>query len=208
MGYTTISRRVIMAKVKTKPNQRHMKPVASRTNLSERSAIPVLFNRSTPRLAPIALPVSWWSDWKAIALTIGLILALLCAVYFAATSGVTDKRTASRTRQEILKPPPEINVRPMGYVSSPRSSAGESSQSSAVASVGSPGFHGGSVGDVSKRRSGAEQSSEINDLSLAMLEQNRKLILPSDVAGSCNIGNNGISDLSSCLVRNGARVDR
>jgi hypothetical protein len=210
---TTSTRRVVMAKVKNRPNQRHQNITPSRPYTPERKAVPLLFDRLAPPRVPIDIPAPSWNNWKVITLAASLILMLLCAIYFAIRSSGNPQRTVPRaTQQEILKPPPEINIRPMGYASSARSSSGEMRQGQAVGSAGNPGLSSGNVGEnnlpMGKRRSEAGQSSVIDELNPVAFDQQRKLILPTDIAGSCDIGKNGITDLRNCLALNGARVDR
>ncbi|MEI7431638.1 MAG: hypothetical protein WCL27_14380 [Betaproteobacteria bacterium] len=210
---TTSTRRVVMAKVKTRPNQRHQNFTPSRPYNPEQKIVPVLFDRLSPPRVPIAIPTPSWNNWQAISLAVVLILMLLCAIYFATRSSGSRQRPLPRaTPQEIVKPPPEINIRPMGYASSARSSAGEMRQGQAGGSAGNVGLSSGSIGEnnlpVGKRRSEAGQSSAIDELNLVAFDQQRKLTLPTDIAGSCDIGKNGITDLSNCLALNGARVDR
>jgi hypothetical protein len=45
-----------------------------------------------------------------------------------------------------------------------------------------------------------------NDEGGALFDAGRKVVLPSDVAGACNIGGGGIKDLGACLLQNGARA--
>lgn len=199
---TTVSRRVIMAKVKSRPNQRHHDATPKRPYNPQPKVVPVLFDRSSLPRAPVLVPVSWWGDWKMIMLAIGMVLLLLCAVYFATRSSANPQRTLPRAaQQDVFKSPPEINIRPMGFASSRSSATGDMRQAGA-AGVGDR------MGPASKQRPGDALASGSDELNLAALEQGKNLVLPSDIAGSCNIGKNSMGDLSRCLVANGARADR
>ena len=211
---TTVSRRVIMAKVKSRPNQRHQDSTPTRPYNPQPKIVPVLFDRSSLPRAPVLIPGPWWGDWKVIMLAISMVLMLLGAIYFATRGSANPPRTLPRAaQQDVLKPPPEINIRPMGFASSRSSATGGMRQANAGASAGGAGLVSGSSGDgltgaVSKQQSAAGLASASDELNLAALEKSKPLILPSDIAGNCNIGKNGMGDLSRCLVANGARVDR
>ena len=203
---TTTTRRVVLSKQKTKPNQHQPNKTPSRPYNPAQKAVPVLFDRQSLPRAPIAVPALWWCDWKTISVTTGFVVLLLCAIYFAPQSSAYPKQTKPEpTQQDVLKPPPEINIRPMGYASTRLSSGIEMRQSSA----------GGSVNDgrldrmpVAKLRSGAWQPSGSDELNLVTLDQSNSLLLPHEASGNCSIGKNSLGDLSRCLVVNGARVVR
>ena len=63
---TTSTRRVVMAKVKTRPNQRHQNFTPSRPYNPEQKVVPVLFDRLSSQRAPLAIPAPSWNDWKVI----------------------------------------------------------------------------------------------------------------------------------------------
>ncbi|MBV5337335.1 MAG: hypothetical protein J0653_05060 [Deltaproteobacteria bacterium] len=95
---TTSTRRVIISKVKTRPNQRQLKQTPSRPYTPEPRAVPLLFDRLSSPHVRIAIPAPWWNDWKVIALTIIMVLAIACAIYFATRSSESHKRTPPRNQ--------------------------------------------------------------------------------------------------------------
>ena len=214
MSYTTTTstRRLFKLKVKTGPKSGWPAPRKPGDDAMLASAreipVPPLFERSRALPAALAVRSRWWqySMWLALAAT-------LCgATYYAAQSGTrVDRRSPERQAMASIAPniTPGFNMRPMRLSSGAHSAAGAAQQMDPSAGLaGSSARRDMSDTASDRRERQAPGSLPANDEVLhAMLDGRSKVVLPADVAGNCNLGDRGIKDLGSCLVRNGARAE-
>jgi hypothetical protein len=228
MKYTTTSsRRVVMVKIKTRPEQNRAKPPPSRNDSpamrADRATVPELFARSSPARAAVATSAPWWSHWKTILLTLTLLIALLAAIQLMPGSDEPRQKADSNPPPAAAGFPQAVQIRPMGF-------AGSASAAGSGAGSGSPGLMPGgspsggaglaaggfgaalasaSEGRLSVRngRSETSYSTTAGEINQALQDGSRKLVLPADIAGSCDLGDAGSKALSACLARNGAHAE-
>jgi len=206
---TTVSRRVVMVKVKAKPAAAKWPPPVSRNDSSIQSvkaAVPMLFNRSSTRPVMLAAPTLWWENWKINTLIISFVVLLLAALYFLLAKESSPAENRSRKIESLtISAPTTINIRPMGMSSTRSSSFSGPGQMS-------DGSTGGSVGgsEISASRRGEAANYAITSIGAdqAAFDSRSKLVLPADVSGACNVGESGLQDLAGCLTRNGARTEK
>jgi hypothetical protein len=223
MKYTTTSsRRVVMVKIKTRPEQNRAKPPPSRNDSpamrADKATVPELFARSSSARATAATLPPWWSNWKIILLTLALLVALLAAILLMPKSDERRQSPASNPQPASVTPQP-VQIRPMGFAGS---GSGSGSGSHGAMPGGSPSGGAGladggfgaalasaSEGRLSVRngRSEASYSTTAGEINQALQDGSRKLVLPADIAGSCDLGDAGSKGLSACLARNGAHAE-
>jgi len=221
MSYTTttITRRFYKLKVKAKPAPGKLKPrengkdpvVAS----ANRIYIPPLFQRSFALPVPLALRSRWWRNWKWVTLSVVLAAALCGALYYSGKSTMSAERHSPERQQAVAKVAPVIslgiNMRPMRLSSSAHSAPADARQTRTDPDSVSPGSRSGremssSASDRQERQALAYLPADGGELHTA-LDGRGKLVLPTDVSGSCNVGDGGVKDLGACLARNGAHAE-
>jgi hypothetical protein len=223
MKYTTTSsRRVVMVKIKTRPEQNRAKPPPNRNDnramRADRATVPELFARSSPARAAAASQPPWWSNWKAILLTLALLAALLAAILLMPKSDDRGQRPASAPQPAAVTPQ-SVQIRPMGFAGSGSSSgSGSPGAMPGGSPAGNAGLAAGGFGatlssasegrlSVRNGRSEASYSTTAGEINQALQDGSRKLVLPADIAGSCDLGDAGSKGLSACLARNGAHAE-
>ena len=178
MSYTitTVSRRRFM--VKTKSNQRQSTPSAGPG--SSQAAESELFIRAPYRRPLRSAPTPWWSNWLAITLVNALVVAVVGGLYVWANGADSDEGS------DVLQPtlvrsssPTSVRPEPLARVSPPPAAAAHPV---------------------------AVDASASDAIDRAVRDGNRKVILPANVVGNCNIGESGVKDFGRCLAENGGRA--
>jgi hypothetical protein len=212
---TTITRRFYKLKVKARPVPGRMKAPEIRKGHggenSKRIPLPPLFQSSLAFPVRVASRSRWWRNWKWVSLSLlslALSAALCGALYYWGKTSMGAQRHSPQRQDAVAMVAPAIapgfNMRPMRLSSGSRSAYGEARQLPADSGSGIARSGSESGGNVSDRQT--RQSTSDDDVR-AMLDSGGKLLLPTDVAGSCSVGDGGIKDLGACLARNGARAE-
>lgn len=217
MRYTTIGRRVVKVKVKSRPAQRHLRPTVPVNGNPQQATVPPLFDRAPALLAP---PRQIRRNWKkAIVLSAAILFPVALAAtgyaFFSNDSPPTRERPQTReTRQTSASTesrfttgsPDAFQIRPMGYTGMPQSSVPSGPMGVGMA----PGVSGAPLspmGSPGHRRTGETPEVSAEDIHRAAFEEGRRVVLPEDAAGNCAIAHGGVRDLSTCLARAGARAE-
>ena len=219
MRYTTIGRRVIKVKIKSRPAQRHLRTTPQVSGAPTPDTVPPLFDRTPVSLTP---PRRTRRNWKK---TIVLSAAILFPVALAATgyaffsddSPQTRERPETRTTRDTRQTSASsesrfttgtadaLQIRPMGYTGMPQSAA---APSGSVGTALPSGLSGAPPrGLTAHRPTGETTELSAEDIHRAAFEEGRRVVLPDDAAGNCAIAHGGIRDLSTCLARAGARAE-
>ena len=225
MRYTTIGRRVVKVKVKSRPAQLQMRttPYVNEGGTSQ-ATVPPLFGRVPPTSSDRPVRRNWKK--MAVLFTAALIPVAIAATGYAfladSKPSPRERRPSPETRQQSSATQPGITtfsaetpqLRPMGYAGAPRTSTsitasapgGAGALPGMPAPAGSPSIAG--VGLAEHRRTAeARPGDSADDIHRAAFEEGRRLVLPEDATGNCAIANGGIRDLSTCLARTGARAE-
>ena len=219
MRYTTIGRRVVKVKIKSRPAQRHLRTTPQVSGAPTQDTVPPLFDRTPVSLTP---PRRTRRNWKK---TIVLSAAILFPVALAATgyaffsddSPQTRERPETRTTRDTRQTSASsesrfttgtadaLQIRPMGYTGMPQSAA---APSGSVGTALPSGLSGAPPrGLTAHRPTGDVAEASAEDIHRAAFEEGRRVVLPDDAAGNCAIAHGGIRDLSTCLARAGARAE-
>ena len=221
MRYTTIGRRVVKVKIKSRPAQRHLRTTPPVSGAPTQDTVPPLFDRTSVSLTP---PRQTRRNWKK---TIVLSAAILFPVALAATgyaffsddSPQTRERPETRTTRDTRQTsaPSEsrfttgtadaLQIRPMGYTGMPQSAAAPSGSVGTALPSGLSGAPSPPPGLPAHRPTGDVAEASAEDIHRAAFEEGRRVVLPDDAAGNCAIAHGGIRDLSTCLARAGARAE-
>ena len=211
------ARKSAPSRIKSLPSAVHKPPPFRSTALEE---------RFDPSFDKWPIPSSRYSDRKTVLVVVSVIVALLVAgIYFARNSDGYGNGNVARAPNSDPSPEPHgnglsqrlddksssggsavpmpLNMHPMGLGSRERHS---SSLGHATPNVGggAPSFRSFSINGEPPQQSQGSSLEEIND---ALNAGDRKLILPSEVSGKCDIGRSGVGDLGNCLAQLGARVE-
>ena len=207
MKYKTssVSRRVVMVKVKAKPGGGAKTPSPKRSESRGRdpggATVPLLFNRSdSPRTPRVPPPLSW-RKWRAVIILFPLVLIALFGIYKSIVAGNPSEVSRSARSEPPAAATPQLpNMRPMGVSASRPTPADGPRQVMGFVSGTAPGVSAGH--GVTIRASRDSQGVD----GQAVLDGSRKYVLPADVSGNCDIGEGGIKDLGVCIADAGASV--
>lgn len=214
MSYTTVSvsRRVVMLKVRPKPGARKQRspppdqdPIVQDRSVkrTEKSEALLDFAFSTTpdkfKTSPdVVVPLRNRSKLFAVAIVIvvmvvGIVLFLRWVIHLE--FGLPE------TRKEAVVTQPEMyNIRPrVNFVGHSSVTPPGRPQDSVIGSSG----WGGSGQSAYAVQTLSASSIVPDDLSEMA---DRKLLLPSDVSGACSVGPGVVSDLVTCLNRHGAQA--
>ena len=184
MSYASVSRRVVKVKVKAKPGPGKPKPSSGRGHTAAHGAARApddeFFQRSPSRRRPVPPPPRW-RLWSADTLVIALAVALVVTIYLLAQNSRNDQEQPIGALQASDAAPSMLQAAPAPL---PPASIGRADDT---------------------KPAGLSPATDQNVQ--AALDDGRKLVLPTDVSGSCDIGERSIKDFSGCLTRNGARVE-
>ncbi len=230
MRYTTISRRVIKPKAKSKGKKTQStsepsKSTPNRNSGAQMATVPVLFGRVSAAPAPAKVIMPWWRQWPAISLALCVAAVLFAAIYWLTRDAPESRRNRENRVEERPSPPVQqdatkaaasqagnVNVRPMGYSDPMQRSAGSAGAMNTGHSGGGFGASAGGSAGVAGSHAGRGastqgQASNAEEIHRATLDEGGKVVLPDDVAGSCSVGQSGTKGLSVCLSRSGGRVE-
>jgi hypothetical protein len=206
MGYTTssVSRRVVMMKVKGKPGARKKKaeepkpvekPVA-RAGRDDFDTLEVV--RSSSRRLPQSTPGSGWKTWMTVSLLVVLGAASFAGMYALAKSPRWAESLDAARARTVVKTPSEFNPHAMRYISAPHATLASSTG-------GMPATGRSQLAASSPRGARSDAGTRVDENDPALLD-GRPLVLPADVSGDCEIGERGARDFGACLARSGARA--
>ena len=194
MSYTitTVSRRRFMVKAKKagqKPSTPAPSPAGDSSSTpdatssadsdfgSSRASAPELFLRTSYRRPLRPAPSPWWKNWLAVTLVNALVVCGVGGLYVWA-NGTDSDEGVYVPRRTMVRSPSTITTRPAQP----------------------------SVAPLAKARQVAVDSSAVDEIDRALRDGSRKVILPTNVAGNCSIGDAGSKDFGRCLADNGARA--
>ncbi|MBS1227209.1 MAG: hypothetical protein H6R17_486 [Proteobacteria bacterium] len=181
---TTVSRRRFMVKEK---KQGPRPPAASGLDGSSsnasagKSSAPESFLRAPYRRPLAAASSPWWTNWLAVTLVNVAVVAAIGGLY--SWVGADSEESSYVPRRTMVRTPSPIK--------------------SAAAATTSPAPQSSTL---STARQAVASPSTADEIDRAMQDGSRKLVLPSNVAGNCSIGDGGSKDLGRCLAQNGARA--
>ncbi len=227
MGYTTasVSRRVVVVKVKGKapPGTGSRKPAAQDPSAShslpsakpvkpavERAdVVPLLFERNRALARAPAKRSDAWKSWLAASFFVALSGALFFAIHAtlvnpAGRADAQSPRAPKRAKAdgEII-PQNAQNPHAMRTTASHRAGASPPSGGPVAGAA-----HAGAVRGSANRDAASDTEAArpgLVDAADPAFFDGRKLILPENVSGNCDIGERGARDFGVCLVQNGAR---
>lgn len=219
MSYMTVSRRVVQVKVKKgRTQQRNVWTPPPTIDSEPRDTVPPLFGRVSPYRRRVEQRPPWYKTWKAI---LPIFLLPVAALAYAYVAPLDDDAPVRRTAPQHVAPQ-QVSSNQGGYASARPSmrvaSSAELIQLHPMGVSGRSQGHGGSAASAGSTGSPASRGSaqQNNNQFLASasnaetvrtsLEENRKVILPENVAGNCSVAHTGLKELSNCLARSGARA--
>ena len=147
---------------------------------SGKTPAPELFLRTAYRRPLRAAPAPWWTNWLAVTLANVAVVAVIGGLYSWVGAGTEESSYVPR--RTMVRTPSPIN------------------------SVAAPTTSAAPQPTLSTDRQAVAGSSTVDEIDRAMRDGSRKLVLPSNVAGYCSIGDGGSKDLGRCLAQNGARA--
>ena len=219
MSYMTVSRRVVQVKVKKgRTQQRNVWTPPPTVDSQSRETVPPLFGRVSPYRRRVEQRPPWYQTWKAILPIFLLPVAALAYAYVApteddapapraATQQVTPQKASSNqggyaSARPSVRPAggaEMIQMHPMGVTGR---SQGHGGSAASAGSTGSPASKGSAEQNNNQLLASASNAETLR----TSLEENRKVILPENVAGNCSVAHTGLKELSNCLARSGARA--
>lgn len=208
MSYTTTTFTRRFYKLKVKKGKRTIEPPPPTRNDSgvKRLPLPPLFESVRALPIPVVLNSKWLVDGRWAALAAVLVAALCAVVYILLPAGKSAPAARRSAEQAEIKLAPAItpgfNMRPMRLASSPNSLSG-AVQAGPDSYAGSVRAAGAGTAFDKPERQPADAALSAEDV----FANGRKLVLPREVVGACNVGGGGIKDLGACLAQNGARAE-
>ena len=191
---TTVSRRRFMVKEKKQgprpPAASGLDGAASNSSSNAsagKSSAPESFLRAPYRRPLQAASSPWWTNWLAVTLVNVAVVAAIGGLY--SWVGADSEESSYVPRRTMVRTPSPINS------AAPIKSAAAATTSPAPQSS-----------TLSTARQAVASPSTADEIDRAMQDGSRKLVLPSNVAGNCSIGDGGSKDLGRCLAQNGARA--
>ena len=223
MSHTTVSvsRRVVMLKVRPKPGSRkqrspspNLDPIVQDRSAKKTEGTEALLDFEfsiTPEKNKSKTPllvVPLWNRSRIVAIAIAVIVVFAGVVLFLRWVIHPESGLPEMRQEEVVTQPQIFNIRPRV------NSFGHSS----MRTQGRPhelviGASGLGPGGSARERSGhSTYTGQALSASAPIVPEDliemadRKLVLPSDVSGVCSVGSGVVSDLVTCLNRYGAQA--